>query len=52
MFTTGEKRNTIQEVEKNPAVSQNKIAKCSVLPLSTVSNTIALKASILEEESL
>jgi transposase len=32
-------------------LTQNKIAKCSVLPLSTLSNTIALEASILEEES-
>jgi hypothetical protein len=36
MLTTGEKMNIIQEVERNPAVSQNEIAKCSVLPLSTL----------------
>jgi hypothetical protein len=52
MLTTGEKIKIIQEVERNPAVSQNETGKCSELPLSTLSNTIAWKASILGEESL
>jgi hypothetical protein len=46
-----EKVKIIQEVENNPTVSQNEIAKCFVLRLSSLSNVILRKASILEEVS-
>jgi hypothetical protein len=49
-LTVSEKVKIVQEVEKHPAMSQNEIAKCFVLPLSSLSNIILLKASILEEE--
>jgi predicted transcriptional regulator len=50
-LTMNEKVKIIQEVEENPNVSQNEIVKRFVLPLSTLSNIILQKASILEEES-
>jgi hypothetical protein len=46
-----EKVKTIQEVEKNPTLSRNEIAKHSGLPLLSLSNTVQWKASVLEEES-
>jgi hypothetical protein len=50
-LTINEKAKIIQEVEKNPIVSQNETAKHSVLPPSSLSTIILQKASILEEES-
>jgi predicted transcriptional regulator len=50
-LTISEKVKIIQEVEKNPTVSQNEIAKHFGLPASLISNIILQKASILEEES-
>jgi hypothetical protein len=41
----------IQEVESNPIVSRNEIAKHFGLPPPSLSNIILRKASILEEES-
>jgi ribosomal protein S25 len=49
-LTISEKVKIIQEVEKNPTVSRNEIAKHFGLPPS-LSNIILQKASILEEES-
>jgi DNA-binding Lrp family transcriptional regulator len=46
-----EKVKIIQEVEKNPTVSQNEIAKHFGLPLLSLSNIILRQASILEDES-
>jgi hypothetical protein len=46
-----EKAKIIQEMEKNPTVLQNEIAKHFRLPPSSLSNIILRKASILEEES-
>jgi hypothetical protein len=39
----------IQEVEKNSTMSQNKTAKCFVMPPLPLGNIILQKASILEE---
>jgi predicted transcriptional regulator len=50
-LTISEKVKIIQEVEKNPTVSRNEIAKYFGLPPSSLSNIILWKASILEEES-
>jgi DNA-binding Lrp family transcriptional regulator len=49
-LTIREKVKIIQEVEKNPTVSQNEIAKHSGMPPSSLSYIILWKASILEEE--
>jgi hypothetical protein len=40
-----EKVKTIQEVEINPTVLQNELAKCSVLPTSSLRNIISMESS-------
>jgi hypothetical protein len=50
-LTKREKVKIIQEMEKNPTVSRNEIAKHFWLPPSSLSNIILRKASVLEEES-
>jgi hypothetical protein len=50
-LTKSEEVKIIQEVEKNPTVSRNEIAKHFWLPPSSLSNIILRKASILGEES-
>jgi predicted metal-dependent TIM-barrel fold hydrolase len=49
-LTISEKVKIVQEVGKNRTVFQNEIAKHSVPPLSSWSNIILQKASVLEEE--
>jgi hypothetical protein len=40
-----EKVKIIQEVEMNPTVLQNELAKCSVLPPSSLRNIISMESS-------
>jgi hypothetical protein len=50
-LTISEKVKIIQEVEKNPTISQYETAECFVLPLLSLSNMTLWKASILAQKN-